>query len=118
MPSPIDHAEAFVLLHEESVPDGMSGTHSEWVDAGDFMALLMLNSSVLSRIAEQDATKTLYTLWIDKSFELEEQAIIKRVADGQTFRVISDPFDQKTPNSSLMNYKVLSAEKYILPSEG
>jgi hypothetical protein len=117
MPSPLDHAEQFIRVETARAPDGMGGAVETMQDGAEFSALCALKNTDNPYIAEQRAVNSIYTLWLSKDLDLKPLDIIRRAADGQLFRITSNPNDRAAPVKSNLNYKVCSAEKYE-PLEG
>lgn len=115
MPSPLDHADDFVLLNRSVVSDGMGGTVTRWIDGAPFKCLLTLDSSMEARTAEQAGVTSLFSGLVDKAFPLDFHDAFKRASDGTTFRVTNDPKDDPSPPIASFAVKAFSAEKWVLP---
>lgn len=115
--TPIRYGEqCFLMKLMPPHSDGMGGFSSEkWVQTTEFIALIDRNSSTTALIAEKQGITSVYTIYIDASFEIHKLDIFKRGKDSQCFRVTSDPDDQITPKTSNMNFKVFTAEQYRMP---
>jgi hypothetical protein len=70
--------------------------------------------------AEQDGVKGLYQITTDKSIRLRYHDVFKRLADpvngdDEIILRVTSKDDNSTPNSSLLNQRVVNAEEYELP---
>lgn len=115
--SPLNHSESCTFITKTEQPDGMGGTETVWAEGKVFQALIYRESSPLVKIAEQQGVSSSYNISVDKDLIIPEFSIFKRMVDGQHFRVTSNALDRQTPSMSLMDFKVISAEKYKLPTD-
>lgn len=95
-------------------PDGYGGFKPQWVDGAQFDAAITLDTSMQSRIAEQQGVTALYTVTTKKTINLQYHDAFKRLSDGKIFRVTSDGDDKATPTSASLNMRQVSAEEYVL----
>lgn len=117
MPSPLDHADDFVFLDKTTV-SGPFGPEVKWTEGAAFRCLLTFNSSMEARIAEQSGVKSLFSGLVEKNIPIEFHSVFKRVSDGATFRVTSEPKDDESPEIASFQVKAFTAEKYDLPVAG
>lgn len=104
-----------VLLDKKTVSDGVGGYIQEWYDGVEFDCAIVFNTSMEARIAESQGVKSLYTITTSKNITLEYHDVFRRVEDGKIFRVTSDGDDKKTPASSTLNMRQVTAEEWSLP---
>lgn len=107
-----------IMKDKTSVPDGYGGTKSVWIDGAPFKAAVTLDTSMESRLAEQQGVTNIYTVITQKSVNLQYHDVFRRVSDGKIFRVKSDGDDKKTPNSAGLNMRVVTAEEWEIPTNG
>ena len=98
------------FIDKTTVPDGYGGYTTEYSEGTEFPCNIILDQSMQSRIAEKQGVTALYTILTDKSIMLEFHQIIKRVADGQLFRITSK--DSATPKTATLNIRKVNAEEY------
>lgn len=108
--------EAFCYMNKSYVPDGEGGVSMEWTNGAKFQATARLDSSIQAKIAEQIGVTSLYTIITNKNVKLEFHDVIKRISDGEIFRITSDGKDDKTPDTAGLNMRKASAEKWRLPT--
>lgn len=106
--------ETFCYINKAYVPDGEGGVDIEWADGAKFQANTRLDSSTQAKIAEKMGVTSLYTITTKKDICLEYHDVIKRLSDGQIFRITSNGKDNKTPDSATLNMRQVSAEKWEL----
>lgn len=97
-----------------SVPDGEGGTATVWRDGAEFEAAVVVESSVEARIAEAQGVAAVYTVTTDRNVRLDFHDVFRRLSDGQTFRVTSDPDDGHTPDVATFQFNQVSAERWAL----
>lgn len=106
--------ENCMMMDKRSVSDGMGGFVYEWTEGAEFEAAIIKDNSMQAKIAEKDGVTELYTITADKGVTLDYHDVIKRVSDGQVFRVTSNVKDSETPNVSSFQFGQVSAEKWVL----
>lgn len=106
-----------IMKDKTSIPDGYGGTKSQWVDGAPFKAAVTLDTSMESRLAEQQGVTNIYTVITQKSVNLQYHDVFVRQSDKKTFRVKSDGDDKKTPNSAGLNMRVVTAEEWEIPND-
>ena len=104
-----------VLLDRTTESDGLGGYIQHWVDGAKFKCAIVFDTSMEARIAEKQGVKSLYTITTPKNMTLEYHDVFRRNEDGKIFRVTSDGDDKKTPESSRLNMRQVTAEEWSLP---
>lgn len=112
-----DFTSGCVMQDRVTIPDGYGGFKPQWVDGAEFDAAVTLDTSMQSRIAEQQGVTALYTVTTKKNINLQYHDVFKRTKDGKIFRVTSDGDDKATPISASLNMRQVSAEEWSLPQE-
>lgn len=112
-----DFTSKCVMQDRVTVPDGYGGFKPQWVDGAEFDAAITLDTSMQSRIAEQQGVTALYTVTTKKNINLQYHDVFKRTTDSKIFRVTSDGDDKATPASASLNMRQVSAEEWSLPQE-
>lgn len=107
--------EEFVYINKNIVDDGLGGFETIYVDGATFNAVAVLDSSMESRIAEKQGVTSLYTITTNREMTLSFHDVIRRKSDGKVFRVTSDGEDKKTPVSSRLNMRQVTAEEWVIP---
>lgn len=113
--NPLDHADQFQIL-DRVTTSGPFGPQISWHPGLIFDCLLTFNSSMESRIAEQAGVTSLFSGLVEKNIPIEFHTVFKRVSDGATFRVTSEPKDDESPEIASFQVKAFTAEKYELPT--
>lgn len=108
--------ELFVYVNKMRVPDGEGGSKTEWKDGAPLQAAIAFPESTMSDIAEALTSRVSCWVWTRKNVLLEPFDIIKRVSDGQVFRILALNADEETPKSAYMNARCVKAEKWSIPT--
>jgi hypothetical protein len=109
-----DFKEPCVLMEKTRVPDGAGGFEVAWAEGTEFLAAIVLNSSMEAKIAEAQGVTSLYTVTTEKNAVLSYHDVFRRKSDGQTFRVTSNGADKQTPGVATFQFSQVSAEKWEL----
>lgn len=109
--------EDFVYVTKSFVPDGEGGMIPTWTDGKDtFKATADFATSSLSKIADKLTERVNCIITTSKAVTLEPMDVIKRLSDGQCFRIRSDGKNKKTPVSAYLNMRQSEAELWTLPA--
>lgn len=108
--------EKCVILNRIKDNDGYGGYTIEWVEGATFDAAIVFDTSIEARTAEKQGVTSLYTITTGKELTLEFHEVFKRISDNKIFRVTSDGDDKKTPASSKLNIRQVTAEEWSLPN--
>lgn len=106
--------EPCVLLTEKRITDPEGGFSSVWEDGPRFKAAIVQDSSMEARIAEQQGVTSVFTITTKRNNVLKYHDVIRRLKDGQTFRVTSDGGEKVSPNASTLDISQVTAEKWAL----
>lgn len=109
--------EPCVLMERTRVSDGEGGFVTTWKDGAEFQCAITLNSTMEARIAESQGVTSVYNITTKKNTILEYHDVIKRLSDGQTFRITSNGNDKVTIESSTLNLSRCTAEKWSIPND-
>ena len=109
--------EKFCFVNSAKVSDGEFGYVVQYTDGAEFTANARLDTSMQARIAQAQGVKSLYTITTAKDVTLEFHDIVKRLSDGQHFRVTSNGKDNHTPDSASLNMKQVTAEAWELTTQ-
>lgn len=110
-------SEAFVMLVQTDTDDNYGGFDSTFTEGDEFHAASILDSSVQAKTAAVQGVTALYTITTSRSVNLKFHDVIKRKSDGKIFRITSDGDDKKTPATTLLDMRQVSAEEWELPGE-
>lgn len=110
-----DSYEKFIFIEKRFVPDGRGGAIPAWSEGAEFQATADFSTSTLARIANKLTESVSCTITTSKAITLEPMDVIKRVSDGQYFRITSDGKNKKTPDSSTLDMRQSTAELWTLP---
>lgn len=105
--------EPCILMERRREPDGEGGWNSVWTDDGpEFEAAVVIDNTMTARVAESQGMKSVYTVTTNSNVNLEFHDVFKRVSDGKTFRVTSDPKDKTTPDAATFSFEQVTAEAW------
>lgn len=103
-----------VIMNKAKISDGEGGFETEWSEGAEINVAIVKDSSMDARIAEKEGVTSTYTLTTKRENALDYHDVIKRLSDGQTFRVTSDSIDSKAPSFSSLDMAVVTAERWDL----
>lgn len=107
--------EYCTMIDKRTVTDPRGGLVQRWVDGARFEAAVTVDDSVQTHIAQAQGVKSVYTVVTQKGINLQYHDVFRRDSDGKVFRVTSDGDDNKTPPSSALNMRAVTAEEWTLP---
>ena len=108
--------EPCTMLDRTTTDDGYGGIKTTWTEGASFNAAAVLDSSMQARMAEQQGVTALYTVTTGREINLQFHDVFRRERDQKIFRVTSDGDDKKTPASTRLNMRQVSAEEWEVPA--
>lgn len=99
------------IMDKTTVPDGLGGVKTKWVEGAQIQAAITYNTSMEARIAEKQGVTSLYQITTKRSVVLRYHDVIVRDSDGKIFRITSNGDDNKTPATAGLNMRVVNAEE-------
>ena len=108
--------EQFVVMDKRSIPDGMGGFITAYVEGAPFEGIFEITNSINEETAKAQGVTGLYDGTISKNITLEFPTVIKRLRDGKTFRITSGE-GRDTPSTSALDIRKIRAEEYVIPNE-
>lgn len=106
--------EPCVLLNEIRRPDGEGGFITTYEDGVEIECAIVNNTSTLALIAEKQGVTSSYTVTTQKNVVLKYPDVIRRLSDGQLFRITSNGNDVLSPSVSTLDISQATAEKWEL----
>ena len=103
-----------VLMVPEREPDGSGGFDTTWEQGKKIMAAITRDTSTEARIAEAAGTVRAYTVTVRRDVHLKYHDVIKRISDGEIFRITSDNAEKKTPYFTALDMAQSTAEAWRL----
>lgn len=110
--------EECTMLTKSVINDGYGGYTTTWTEGAVFDAAIVFDTSIQARTAEAQGVSSRYTVTTKRIMHLEYHDVFRRNIDGKIFRVTSDGDDKYTPNSASLDMRQVTAEEWILPSNG
>jgi hypothetical protein len=109
-------AEKFAFMDKTHVSDGEGGQIITWTQSeATFDASVSFDGSLQAKRAQAEGVKDIYTIYTNKSVQLDFYDVVKRLDDGTTYRITTDGKDRKTPKSAGLNLRAVSAELWQIP---
>lgn len=105
------------IVQPDRVKDGQGGWTTKWIDGEEFMAAVVLDTSVQATIAESQGMNRSYRVTTPTGTNLAFHTVFKRLSDGQAFRVTSEASDIKTPSVASFQFEIVKAEAWVIPDE-
>lgn len=106
--------ETCVLIEKKRTPDGEGGWSTTWTESIEFLAAIVMDTTLNARVAEAEGMTAVYTVTVDKNLPLDFHDVFKRLKDGKVFRVTSDSNDKETPNVASFQFHQVNAEEWQL----
>ncbi len=107
-------SEDYVIMDKTTVPDGEGGFITQWTEGAKVSLSIAHDTSIEALRAEAEGVTSTYTFIFKKNINLSFPDVLKRLSDGQVFRVTSNARDKKTPNGAGLNLASVTAEKWVL----
>jgi len=110
-------AEHFYIMNKRIVSDGEGGTVTTWEQGTSILASVTTDTSLKGQVGDAIKNTATYTVVVEKSITLDFYDVIKRMSDGQVYRLTSGSKDGEFPSVAspiLDKYKKFSAEKWEL----
>lgn len=108
--------EDFVRVSAVKQPDTEGGMTTVYTDGERFKACANEPTGGNTAIADTKNGNAIYKITTSRSNALVFHEIIKRVLDGKTFRIISNPDDDKTPKGAGLDIRIAKAEEWSVPT--
>lgn len=106
--------ETFILYDLKRGPDGEGGFIEKYVEAAEFEAAVVPETNSVAKVAEAITQKSEYRVTTQRNVILQQNDIIKRKSDDQTFRIYYKN-NKKTPPSAGLDMRETFAEEWQLP---
>lgn len=106
--------EECTMVDKKTVPDGVGGFKTSWVDGATFKAAVVKNNSLDAKVAEKSGVTELYTITVYKGTPLAFHDVFRRNSDQSIFRVTSNIVDSETPTPASFQIGQVSAERWKL----
>lgn len=105
------------MLNPGWVDDEYGGQKSGWFEGMKFEAILNVNNSIQSKVAGAELSTNFYGVKTHRDVVLEYHNVFRCDTDGKIYRV-TDPDANKTPPSSDIDMRQVTAEEWKLPVNG
>ena len=106
--------EPFTMMDRHSEMDSYGSIKTTWTEGAEFDAAATFDTSMQARIGGIQGVTSLYTITTSRALNLQYHDVVKRVSDGKIFRVTSDGDDKKTPPSTSLDMRQVTAEEWTL----
>ena len=103
-----------IMLDKTTVADGYGGYDTIWSEGAEFDAAIVLDTSMEARVGQKQGVTAVYTVTTSKVMNLQYHDVFKRLSDNKIFRVTSDGDDKKTPVSSSLDMRQVTAEEWAI----
>lgn len=111
-----EYSEKFTILDKQSYEDGLGGYAVRYVDGAEIDISVRYDSSLETEEAKAQGTTAVYGFLTPKAVNLQYHDVLRRKSDNKIFRITSDGDDSKTPDSSSIDSRAVTAEEWSLPS--
>ena len=106
--------EPCTMIDRRTVPDGMGGFTTQWIDGAAFEAAIVKDNTLNARVAEKEGVTEVYTVTVPQSVSLDFHDVFRRESDGAIFRVTSNIIDSKSPSVATFHIGQVTAERWAL----
>ena len=106
--------EDFIIMDKMTTQDAYGSVVTEWADGAKIKAAAVKDESMQARIGEKQGVTSLYTIITPRSIILDFHDVVRRVKDGQYFRVTSNGTDKATPKIATLDMRQVTAEEWKL----
>lgn len=104
----------YAFMEKTRTPDGEGGFNTEWAEGARLTVFERHDTTIEAQQAENKALASTYTFLLDKNISLTQNDVIKRLEDGQTFRITQPSNEDVTPEMSSLNLTAVKAERWVL----
>lgn len=101
-----------VLLTEVLINDPMGGYSSQWVEGATFDAFVRKEETPEITVAEKTEPKERLTIVVPKGTPLKYHSVVRRVSDGETYRLVSTLKDFEAPGASSLQIARADCERW------
>lgn len=102
-------------MEKHRTPDGEGGFITSWTEGADIQLVQKFDSTLEARRAEAEGVTSVYIFLAPKNCSLDYHDVVKRLTDGQTFRITTHANESVTPESASFNLTEIRAERWELP---
>ena len=106
--------EPFVKIDIISVSDGEGGYFTNYVEGAEISVAVTNENTSLTRIAEALGEQVEYRVITKRNVKFSQDDLIKRLSDGQVFRVYYKN-TKKTPKSANLDIRETFAQEWSIP---
>lgn len=103
-----------IMMDKRTTTDEYGGFDTKYVPGAEFDSAIVRDTSLQARTAEKQGVKDIYTVTTKKVVKLAFGDVFQRKSDGKYFKVTTNSDDRKTPESSTLDMRQVSAEEYSL----
>ena len=111
---PEEMMDEYFLMNKIHTPDGEGGFLVQWQEGALIKCAIVVDTTLKAIIAEGQSSDATYSVVTSRSIELEFHDVLKRKTDGAVFRVTSDGSDSVLPESSSLDIRKVTAERWAL----
>lgn len=111
-----EYSKDCVLLVKTRVDDPLGGYSTKWVDGVEFSAAWEYQSAPEIEVAERQGVARTYNIYVDKTLDLDFHEAFRRTDNNQVYRVTNPGTDRHTPSFSSLNRRLITVEKWDLPT--
>lgn len=108
--------ESYTILDRTTAGDGYGGYETVWKKGATIKAALVQNQSIEAQKAMAMGVTSVYTITTPRTVNLKYHDVLRKDSDGRIFRITSNGDDKKTPQSSSLDMRQVTAESWELPS--
>lgn len=110
----------FYILTKSTVSDNRGGFKSTYTKGNAVKAVLTpsrLDTEMIVQIADAQTALASLVLFTEKSVLIPFDTVIMRASDNKTYKVITDPTDQASPDTAPIFLRMHGVEEFELDGE-
>lgn len=112
-----EFSETVCIMDKRTVPDGLGGIISNYINGAEFMAAIVPDVSTTAQIAQAQSEIKRYRITTPDTITLTEGDYIKRLTNGETYKILHTNTDKLAPDSSAISgIRSTTMERVKLPT--
>lgn len=106
--------ESCCIMDRSTRDDALGSTKTVWTEGAHIDAAIIKDSSTEAIVAQKQGVDEIITIVTRKGVMLDYHDVIKRLSDGEVFRVTSRGKDSAAPAMSTIPIRKVTAERWEL----
>ena len=104
-----EYTKKYTIINKITVPDGIGGTKTEWVDGAVIEMAESFDNSTEMKIAQKQGVTAVYSFLAKNNIVLDYHTVLRRNEDGVVLRITSHTEDKKPSKPDIMKRTCLQS---------